>query len=159
MEDFEKSADLERTKLVAITHMSNALGTITPIKEIVEDRPRAKTSRCWSTAARAAVHLPVDVQRYRLRFLMSSPATRSTAPPASACSTARSRHAGARCGPSMGGGEMIFDVTEDEVTYNDPPHRFEAGTPPIVQAIGLGAPRSTTWIRSAATASPRTRPI
>ena len=41
--------------------------------------------------------------------------------------------------PFQGGGEMIFDVTEDKVTYNDPPHRFEAGTPPIVQAIGLGA--------------------
>jgi cysteine desulfurase/selenocysteine lyase len=40
--------------------------------------------------------------------------------------------------PFMGGGEMIFDVTEDIVTYNEPPHRFEAGTPPIVQAIGLG---------------------
>jgi cysteine desulfurase/selenocysteine lyase len=45
----------------------------------------------------------------------------------------------ARMRPFMGGGEMIFDVTEDMVTYNDPPHRFEAGTPPIVQAIGLGA--------------------
>ena len=41
--------------------------------------------------------------------------------------------------PFQGGGEMIFEVTEDNVTYNDPPHRFEAGTPPIVQAIGLGA--------------------
>ena len=41
--------------------------------------------------------------------------------------------------PFMGGGEMIDEVTEDIVTYNDPPHRFEAGTPPIVQAIGLGA--------------------
>ena len=41
--------------------------------------------------------------------------------------------------PFQGGGEMIVEVTEDNVTYNDPPHRFEAGTPPIVQAIGLGA--------------------
>ena len=44
-----------------------------------------------------------------------------------------------RMRPFQGGGEMIFEVTEDNVTYNDPPHRFEAGTPPIVQAIGLGA--------------------
>jgi selenocysteine lyase/cysteine desulfurase len=60
--------------------------------------------------------------------------------------------------PFMGGGEMIVDVSEEGVTYNDPPHRFEAGTPPIVQAIGLGA-RSITWKRSVATGLPHMRPI
>jgi selenocysteine lyase/cysteine desulfurase len=60
--------------------------------------------------------------------------------------------------PFMGGGEMIVDVSEDAVTYNDPPHRFEAGTPPIVQAIGLGA-RSITWKSSVVTGSRHMRPI
>ena len=137
IEEFEKRLT-ERTKLVAITHMSNALGTVTPIKEIVPHRPCSAAFRCWSTAARA-------------------PSTcRSTCRISAATSIVFTGHKvygpsgigvlygkQARCWSAMrpfqGGGEMIFEVTEDNVTYNDPPHRFEAGTPPIVQAIGLGA--------------------
>ena len=99
--------------------------------------PMRAASRCWSTAARARCTCR-STCRISTAISTSSPATSSTARPASACSTAR-RTCWSACGPSMGGGEMIVEVTEDIVTYNDPPHRFEAGTPPIVQAIGLGA--------------------
>ena len=68
----------------------------------------------------------------------SSPATSSTGRPASACSTASTSMLAAMP-PFNGGGEMIREVFEDRITYGEPPHRFEAGTPPIVQAIGLGA--------------------
>ncbi len=75
---------------------------------------------------------------HRLRLLCRSPVTRSTVRPASACCGAKYQHLEAMP-PFNGGGEMIRDVFEDRVTYGDPPHKFEAGTPPIVQAIGLGA--------------------
>ena len=87
--------------------------------------------------SQSAVHMPVDVQDLDCDFFVFT-GHKVYGPSASACSTAR-RSMLEAMRPFQGGGEMIFEVTEDNVTYNDPPHRFEAGTPPIVQAIGLGA--------------------
>ena len=135
IDDFEKLLT-PRTKIVAITHMSNVLGTVVPVKEVCRiahargipvliDGARARCT-CRSTC------------RTSTAISTRSPATSSTARPASACSTASAT--GCRAMPPyMGGGEMIGDVSTERVTYAEPPHRFEAGTPPIVQAIGLGA--------------------
>ena len=134
MEKFE-AALTDRTKLVAITHMSNVLGTVTPLKRIV-DIAHARGVRVLADGSQGAVHLPVDVLDLDVDFY---------------CFTGHKLYGPSGIGvlygkhdllktmrPFQGGGEMIFDVYEDHVTYADPPHRFEAGTPPIVQAIGLG---------------------
>ena len=94
IDEFEKLLT-PRTKMVAITHMSNMLGTLVPVKEVARIA-HAHGIPVLFDGAQAAVHLD-------------------------------------------GGGEMIREVFEDRITYGDPPHKFEAGTPPIVQAIGLGA--------------------
>jgi cysteine desulfurase/selenocysteine lyase len=136
--DFEAFESLltERTKVVAITHMSNVLGTVTPIKDIVRVA-HARGIKVFVDGSQSAVHLPVDVQDLGCDFY---------------CFTGHKVYGPSGIGvlygrkavldampPFMGGGEMIADVTEDNVTYAHAPHRFEAGTPPIVQAIGLGA--------------------
>jgi cysteine desulfurase/selenocysteine lyase len=125
-----------RTKMVAITHMSNVLGTIVPIKEVVR-LAHAHGIPVLVDGAQGAVHLPVDVQDLDADFyaftghklygptgigvLYGKKALLETMP------------------PYQGGGEMIGTVARDRITYAPPPHRFEAGTPAIVQAIGLGA--------------------
>ena len=125
-----------KTKIVSIVHMSNVLGTVNPVKEM----------GAWAHAAgaifvvdgtQAAVHIPVKVVDIDADLY---------------CMTGHKLYGptgiGALYGktgmlermqPFNGGGEMIEDVFETHVTYNDPPHKFEAGTPPIIQAIGLGA--------------------
>ncbi|MEQ1955078.1 cysteine desulfurase [Mesorhizobium sp. CN2-181] len=135
LEDFEKSLT-DRTKLVAITHMSNALGTITPIKEIVRIA-HARGIPVLVDGSQAAVHLPVDVRDLDCDFYVFT--GHKVYGPSGIGVLYGKKHMLESMRPFQGGGEMIFDVTEDNVTYNDPPHRFEAGTPPIVQAIGLGA--------------------
>ena len=135
LDAFEKCLT-ERTKLVAITHMSNALGTITPIKEIVRIA-HARGIPVLVDGSQAAVHLPVDVRDLGCDWYVFTGHKVYGPSGIGVLYGKRERLESMR--PFMGGGEMIFDVTEDEVTYNDPPHRFEAGTPPIVQAIGLGA--------------------
>ncbi|MDQ6437142.1 cysteine desulfurase [Mesorhizobium sp. LHD-90] len=135
LEDFEKSLT-DRTKLVAITHMSNALGTITPIKQIVEIAHK-RGIPVLVDGSQAAVHLPVDVRDLDCDFYVFT--GHKVYGPSGIGVLYGKKHMLEAMRPFQGGGEMIFDVTEDEVTYNDPPHRFEAGTPPIVQAIGLGA--------------------
>ncbi|WP_442577680.1 cysteine desulfurase [Mesorhizobium sp. ASY16-5R] len=135
LEDFEKSLT-ERTKLVAITHMSNALGTITPIKEIVEIA-HARGIPVLVDGSQAAVHMTVDVRDLDCDFYVFT--GHKVYGPSGIGVLYGKKAMLDSMRPFQGGGEMIFDVTEDEVTYNDPPHRFEAGTPPIVQAIGLGA--------------------
>ncbi len=134
--DKVEAAITDRTKLVAITHMSNVLGTVTPLKQIV-DMAHARGIRVLADGSQGAVHLPVDVAALDIDFY---------------CFTGHKLYGPSGIGvlygkydllksmrPFEGGGEMILDVLEDKVTYADPPHRFEAGTPPIVQAIGLGA--------------------
>jgi len=125
-----------KTKIVALTHLSNVLGTVTPVKEIVRIA-HGRGIPVLIDGSQGAVHLDVDVVDLDVDFY---------------CLTGHKLYGptgiGALYGkkewleklpPFLGGGEMIDQVTKDRVTYNEPPHRFEAGTPPIVQAIGLGA--------------------
>jgi cysteine desulfurase/selenocysteine lyase len=135
LDEFEKLIT-PRTKIVAITHMSNVTGTIVPIEGVIRIA-HAHGVKVLVDGSQAAVHLPVDVQALDADFY---------------CVTGHKLYGPTGIGvlyakkallevmpPFLGGGEMIRDVTEDNVTYGVPPHRFEAGTPPIVQAIGLGA--------------------
>jgi cysteine desulfurase/selenocysteine lyase len=135
IEEFEKRLT-ERTRLVAITHMSNALGTVTPIKEIVRIA-HARGIPVLVDGSQAAVHMTVDVQDLGCDFYVFT--GHKTYGPSGIGVLYGKREMLERMRPFMGGGEMILDVSEDAVSYNEPPHRFEAGTPPIVQAIGLGA--------------------
>jgi cysteine desulfurase/selenocysteine lyase len=135
IEEFEKRLT-SRTKLVAITQMSNALGTVTPIKQIVEIA-HAKNIPVLVDGSQSAVHMPVDVQDLDCDFFVFT--GHKVYGPSGIGVLYGKTEMLERMRPFMGGGEMIEEVTEENVTYNDPPHRFEAGTPPIVQAIGLGA--------------------
>lgn len=134
IEDFEKSLT-PRTKLVAITQMSNALGTVTPMKEIIEIA-HARGIPVLVDGSQSAVHMPIDVQDLDCDWFVMTGHKLYGPSGIGVLYGKKERLASMR--PFQGGGEMIVDVTEDNVTYNDPPHRFEAGTPPIVQAIGLG---------------------
>ena len=135
IEEFEKCLT-ERTKLVAITQMSNALGTVTPIKEIVRIA-HERGIPVLVDGSQSAVHMPIDVQELGCDWFVMTGHKLYGPSGIGVLYGKKERLEAMR--PFQGGGEMIFDVTEDMVTYNDPPHRFEAGTPPIVQAIGLGA--------------------
>ena len=135
IEQFEKCLT-ERTKLVAITHMSNALGTVTPIKEICRIA-HERGIPVLVDGSQSAVHMPVDVQDLGCDWYVFT-GHKVYGPSGIGVLYGRKEMLEAMR-PFQGGGEMIFEVTQDNVTYNDPPHRFEAGTPPIVQAIGLGA--------------------
>jgi cysteine desulfurase/selenocysteine lyase len=134
IEDFEKSLT-ERTKLVAITHMSNALGTIVPVKEVCRIA-HERGIPVLIDGSQGAVHLPVDVQDIDCDWYVMT--GHKLYGPSGIGVLYGKKERLREMRPFQGGGEMIFEVTEDAVTYNDPPHRFEAGTPPIVQAIGLG---------------------
>ncbi|MGO9007346.1 MAG: cysteine desulfurase [Beijerinckiaceae bacterium] len=135
LEDFKKALT-DKTKIVAITHMSNVLGTVTPIKEIVAIA-HAHGIPVLVDGAQGAVHLDVDVRDLDVDFY----AVTGHKPygPTGVGALYGKKSWLEKMPPFLGGGEMIADVTRDLVTYNEPPYRFEAGTPPIIQAIGLGA--------------------
>ena len=133
-EEFEKLLT-ERTKLVAITQMSNALGTIVPVKDVVK-LSHARGIKVLVDGAQAAVHLPVDVQEIDCDFYALT-GHKLYGPTGIGALYAKHDHLVAMR-PYNGGGEMIREVAKDWISYGDPPHKFEAGTPPIVQAIGLG---------------------
>ena len=135
LDAFEKCLT-ERTKLVAIAHMSNALGTVTPIREIVRIA-HARGIPVLVDGSQAAVHMPVDVAELGCDWYVFT-GHKVYGPSGIGVLYGRKERL-AEMRPFEGGGEMIETVTEESVTYNEPPHRFEAGTPPIVQAIGLGA--------------------
>ena len=126
----------ERTKLVAITHMSNVLGTVTPLKRIVEIA-HARSIPVMADGSQGAVHLKVDVRDLDVDFYVFTGHTVYGPTGIGILIAKAERFAEMR--PFQGGGEMILDVSEEEVTYAAAPHRFEAGTPPIAEAIGLGA--------------------
>jgi cysteine desulfurase/selenocysteine lyase len=119
-----------------MTQMSNALGTIVPVKEVVK-RAHARGIPVLIDGSQAAVHLTIDVQDIGCDFYAFT-GHKLYGPSGIGVLWGKSEHLEAMP-PFNGGGEMIRDVFEDRVTYGDPPHKFEAGTPPIVQAIGLGA--------------------
>ncbi len=135
IEEFEKRLT-DRTKLVAVTHMSNMLGTVTPIKQIVE-LAHARGIPVLVDGSQGAVHLPVDVRDLGCDWYVFT-GHKVYGPSGIGVLYGRAEML-EKMRPFQGGGEMIEEVTEENVTYNHPPHRFEAGTPPIVQAIGLGA--------------------
>jgi cysteine desulfurase/selenocysteine lyase len=125
-----------RTKIVAITHMSNVLGTIVPIDKVIEIAHARGIPVCVD-GSQGAVHLPVDVRALDVDFYVVT-GHKLYGPTGIGALYAKRKWLEA-LPPFAGGGEMIETVTRESVTYNEPPHRFEAGTPPIVQAIGLGA--------------------
>jgi cysteine desulfurase/selenocysteine lyase len=125
-----------RTKIVAITHMSNVLGTIVPIEKVVEIA-HARGIPVVVDGSQGAVHLDVDVRALDVDFYIAT--GHKLYGPTGVGVLYGKRKWLETLPPYAGGGEMIETVTFDNVTYNTPPHRFEAGTPPIVQAIGLGA--------------------
>lgn len=135
LETFEASLT-ERTKIVAITHMSNVLGTIVPIKEVCRIA-HARGIPVMVDGSQGAVHLPVDVQDLGCDFYVFT-GHKVYGPSGIGVLYGKREHLEVMT-PFNGGGEMIRDVMLDDVTYNEPPHRFEAGTPPIVEAIALGA--------------------
>jgi cysteine desulfurase/selenocysteine lyase len=135
VDEFEKLLG-PRTKMVAITHMSNMLGTLVPVKEVVR-LAHARGIPVLIDGAQAAVHLDVDVADLDCDFYVFT-GHKLYGPTGIGVLYGKHEHLAAMP-PFNGGGEMIREVFEDRVSYGEPPHRFEAGTPAIVQAIGLGA--------------------
>jgi cysteine desulfurase/selenocysteine lyase len=125
-----------RTKMVAITHMSNVLGTVTPAEEIVRIA-HAHGVPVLLDGAQSAVHRSVDVRALDCDFYVFT--GHKVYGPTGIGVLYGKREWLERLPPYQGGGEMIRTVTQDAITYNDPPHRFEAGTPAIIEAVGLGA--------------------
>ncbi|WP_114964261.1 cysteine desulfurase [Alkalilacustris brevis] len=124
-----------RTKLVAVTHMSNVLGTVVDVKAICAGA-RARGVPVLVDGSQAAVHMPVNLTELDCDFYPVTGHKLYGPSGSGAIWIARERMAEMR--PFMGGGDMIREVTRDAVSYNDPPMKFEAGTPAIVQQIGLG---------------------
>ena len=135
IDEFEKLLT-PRTKMVAITHMSNMLGTLVPVKEVVR-LAHARGIPVLVDGSQAAVHVDVDVQDIGCDFYAFT--GHKIYGPTGIGVLYGKYDLLAAMPPFNGGGEMIREVFEDHITYGEPPHRFEAGTPPIVQAIGLGA--------------------
>ena len=135
IDEFEKLLG-PRTKMVAITQMSNALGTVVPVKEVVS-LAHARGVPVLVDGSQAAVHMDVDVLDFDCDFYVMT-GHKLYGPTGIGVLYGKLQHLEAMP-PFLGGGEMIREVYEDRVTYGEPPHKFEAGTPPIVQAIGLGA--------------------
>ncbi len=135
LDEFERLLT-PRTRMVAITHMSNVLGTVVPIREVV----RIAHSRgipVLVDGSQAAVHMPIDVQDLDCDFYAFT-GHKTYGPTGIGVLYAKRKHLDAMP-PYQGGGEMIESVATDRIAYGRTPHKFEAGTPAIVQAIGLGA--------------------
>jgi cysteine desulfurase/selenocysteine lyase len=135
LDEFEKLLT-PKTKLVAITQMSNALGTVVPVKDVVRIA-HARGIPVLVDGSQAAVHLAIDVQDIDCDFYICT-GHKLYGPTGIGALYAKYEHLVAMR-PYNGGGEMIREVARDWVTYGDPPHKFEAGTPAIVEAVGLGA--------------------
>ncbi len=125
-----------KTKMVALTQMSNALGTITPMQDIIE-AAHSVGAPVLVDGCQGAVHIVTDVQDLDADFYVFS--GHKVYGPSGIGVLYGKTDLLAQMRPYRGGGEMIREVTTDKITYGDAPHRFEAGTPPIVEAIGLGA--------------------
>ncbi len=125
-----------KTKMIAITQMSNVTGTVLPIKAIVE-AAHAHGIPVLVDGSQGAVHLAPDMRDLGCDFYVMT-GHKLYGPTGIGVLYAKKPWL-ENLPPYLGGGEMIVEVTKDAVTYNDPPHRFEAGTPPIIEAVGLGA--------------------
>jgi cysteine desulfurases, SufS subfamily len=126
----------KRTKLVAVTHVSNALGVITPVEEIIE-AAHARGARVLLDGCQGVQHQQVDVQALDADFYVFS-GHKLYGPTAIGVLYAK-MHVLETMPPYQGGGDMIESVTFEKTTFKRPPHRFEAGTPAIVEAIGFAA--------------------
>lgn len=135
MAAFEKLIS-PQTKFVSVTHMSNALGTINPVAEMIA-KAHAVGAKVLVDGSQAVVHLDVDVQALDADFYVFT--GHKLYGPSGIGVLYGKAELLASMPPYQGGGEMIEDVSFDNVTYKEPPYRFEAGTPAIVEAIGLGA--------------------
>jgi len=125
-----------RTRMVAVSHMSNVLGTINPVEDIARMAHEAG-ALVLVDGCQGVVHKPVDVKALDCDFYVFS-GHKLYGPTGIGVLYGRAERLAA-LPPYQGGGEMIGVVTEEAITYADPPHRFEAGTPPILEVIGLGA--------------------
>lgn len=134
-DDFERLVT-ERTKLVAVSHVSNALGTVNPIREIV-DLSHRHGAAVIVDGAQAAAHTTVDVQELDCDFYVIS--GHKLYGPTGIGVLYGKRELLEAMPPYQTGGDMISSVTFERTTYNSLPHKFEAGTPDIAGAIGLGA--------------------
>ncbi len=135
LEDFEQLIT-PRTKMVAMAHMSNVLGTVVPIKEVAKIA-HAHGARVFVDGAQSAVHMAVDVQDLDVDFLTFT-GHKVYGPSGIGVLYGKKELLG-ELPPFLGGGAMIESVSVDNVTYGPTPSRFEAGTPPIVEAVGLTA--------------------
>lgn len=125
-----------KTKIVAITHMSNVTGTVVPVAEVAR-LAHDVGAKVLIDGSQGAVHMPVDVKALGCDFYAIT-GHKLYGPTGIGALWGRPELL-AEMPPFLGGGEMIREVTEETVTYGEPPYRFEAGTPPIVEAAGLGA--------------------
>jgi cysteine desulfurase/selenocysteine lyase len=141
MDAFERAIG-PRTRLVAVTHMSNALGTVTPVQEIVR-RAHERGVPVLIDGSQAAYHMTVDVQALGCDFYAAT-GHKLYGPTGIGVLYGRSDRLEAMP-PFMGGGDMIRKVSFEGSTWNDLPHKFEAGTPDIAGAIGLGV--ALTYLR------------
>lgn len=123
-----------KTKLLAITHVSNAIGTVNPIEEIIKVA-HAQEIPVLVDGAQSAPHLPIDVQKLDCDFFVFS-GHKIYGPTGIAVLYGKSRYLEAMP-PYQGGGNMILSVNFESSTYNHLPHKFEAGTPPVAEAIAL----------------------
>lgn len=132
----------ERTKLVAVTAQSNVLGTFTPLKDLAAIA-HEHGALILIDGCQHAVHGPVDVEALGVDFYVMT-GHKAYGPTGVGVLYGR-KSVLDRMPPYRGGGEMIDIVEKDRITYNEPPHRFEAGTPPILEAIGFAT--SLHWLR------------
>lgn len=139
--DQYKALFTDKTKLVAVSAQSNVLGTFLPIKQMAEIA-HDHNAMFLADGCQHAVHGPVDVQDLGVDFYVMT-GHKAYGPTGIGVLYGR-KSVLDRLPPYRGGGEMIDIVELDRITYNEPPHRFEAGTPPIIEAIGLGA--SLRWM-------------
>jgi cysteine desulfurase / selenocysteine lyase len=135
MSEFEKLLG-QKTRLVAVAHVSNALGTVNPVREIIE-AAHARGVPVLVDGAQAAAHMPVNVRGLGCDFYAIS--GHKIYGPTGIGALYGRRELLEAMPPYQGGGDMIKSVTFEETVYNDLPYKFEAGTPDIAGAIGLGA--------------------
>ena len=134
-EEFEKLIT-QRTKMIAMTHMSNVLGTVVPIADVTR-LAHSKGIPVLVDGAQSAVHMAVDVQELDVDFFAFT--GHKVYGPSGIGVLYGKKEWLSKLPPFLGGGAMIESVSTDEVTYGPTPTRYEAGTPPIVEAVGLGA--------------------
>ncbi len=141
LEEFEKLLT-PKTKLVSLVYVSNALGTINPVKKIIE-LSHKKNALVLLDGAQTVSHLPIDVKELDVDFFVFS--GHKLFGPTGVGILYGKEVILEKMPPFLGGGEMIRKVGFSESTFKEPPYKFEAGTPPIAEVIGLGA--AIKWFR------------